>query len=105
VVLGTPLPGKGAEALRVVSEQVERVRRTTGLSLAQVLQGEDELIVISAWRTAKDLRAYADSKLAQDFIARLTPLLVAPPQVKSLEIKLAIEGGEPLFSPDEGGEG
>ena len=105
MVLGKPLPGKGAEALRVVSEQVERVRRTTGLSLAQVLQGEDELIVISAWRTAKDLRAYADSKLAQEFIARLTPLLVAPPQVKSLEIKLAIEGSEPFFSPDEGGEG
>ena len=53
MVLGKPLPGKDREALRVVSEQVERVRRTTGLSLAQVLQGEDELIVISAWRTAK----------------------------------------------------
>jgi quinol monooxygenase YgiN len=105
VVLGKPLPGKDGEALRVVSEQVERVHRTTGLSMAQVLQGEDELIVISAWRTAKDLRAYADSKLAQDFIERLTPLLVAPPQVKSLEIKLALEGSEPLFAPDEGGEG
>ena len=89
----------------MVSEQVERVRRTTGLSLAQVLQGEDELIVISAWRTAKDLRAYADSRLAQDFIERLTPFLVAPPEVKSLEIKLALEGSEPFFAPDEGGEG
>jgi hypothetical protein len=47
--------------LGVVSEQVERVHRTTGLSLAQILQGEDDLIVISAWRTAKDLRAYASS--------------------------------------------
>ena len=105
MVLGKPLPGKDREALRVVSEQVERVRRTTGLSLAQVLQGDDELIVISAWRTAKDLRAYADSKLAQDFIERLTPLLAAPPEVKSLEIKLALEASEPFFVPDEGGEG
>jgi hypothetical protein len=73
--------------------------------LVQVLQREDELIAISSWRTAKDLRAYAESKLAVEFIARLSPLLDAPPEVKSFEIKLAVEGSEPLFSPDEGGEG
>ena len=63
----------------------------------------DELM--SDQRLANGQGAYADSKLAQDFIERLTPLLAAPPQVKSLEIKLAIEGNEPFFSPDEGGEG
>jgi quinol monooxygenase YgiN len=94
-----------ADALHVVGEQVERVRRTSGLMLVQVLQGEGELIAISSWRTAKDLRAYADSKLALDFIARLTPLLASPPEVKSFEIKLAVEGSEPFFSADEGGEG
>jgi hypothetical protein len=73
--------------------------------LVQVLQGESELIAISSWRTAKDLRAYADSKLALEFIARLAPLLAAPPEVKSFEIKLAVEGSEPFFSAEEGGEG
>jgi quinol monooxygenase YgiN len=105
VVLARPLPGKAAEALQVVSEQVERVRRTSGLMLVQVLQGETELIAISSWRTAKDLRAYADSKLAVEFVVRLAPLLATPPEVKSFEIKLAVEGSEPLFSPDQGGEG
>jgi hypothetical protein len=61
--------------------------------------------VISAWRTAKDLRAYADSELAQEFLVGLAPLRVEPPQVKSFEIKLAVEGSEPFFAPDEGGEG
>jgi len=84
---------------------VELVRRTTGLLLVQVLQGEDEILAISSWRSAKDVRAYAESALASEFVARLTPLLVAPPSVKSLEIKLAVEGSEPFLAPDEGGEG
>ena len=99
-----PLSGRTAEALQLVSEQVELVRRTSGLMLVQVLQSEDELMAVSSWRTAKDVRAYADSQLAQEFITRLTPLLAAPAEVKSFEVKLAIEGSEP-FSPDEGGEG
>jgi quinol monooxygenase YgiN len=81
------------------------VRRTTGMLLVQVLQGEDEILIISSWRSAKDLRAYAESALATEFVARLTPLLVAPPTVKSLEIKLAVEGSEPFLARDEGGEG
>ena len=81
------------------------MRRTTGMLLVQVLQGEDEILVISSWRSAKDLRAYAESALAAEFLARLTPLLVAPPSVKSLEIKLAVEGSEPFLAHDEGGEG
>jgi quinol monooxygenase YgiN len=105
VFQGQPLPGKAAEALAVVREQVERAVRTTGLLLVQVLQGEDEILAISSWRSAKDLRAYAESSLAADFVARLTPLLVTPPSVKSLEIKLAIEGSERFLAPDEGGEG
>jgi hypothetical protein len=83
---------------------VELVRRTTGMVLVQVLQGDDEILVISSWRSAKDLRAYAESALATDFVARLTPLLVAPPDVNSLEIKLAVEGSEPFLARDEGGE-
>ncbi len=105
VFQGRPLPGKAAQALEVVRDQVERVRRTTGMLLVQVLQGEDEILAISSWRSAKDLRAYAESALAADFVTRLTPLLVAPPDVKSLEIKLAVEGSEPFLLPDEGGEG
>lgn len=86
-------------------EQTERVRRTTGLLLVQVLQGEDEVLAFSSWRSAKDLRAYAESALAADFAARLTPLLVAPPSVKSLKIKLLVEGSERFLAKDEGGEG
>jgi quinol monooxygenase YgiN len=93
------------DALDVIRQQVEFVRRTTGMLLVQVLQGEDEILVISSWRSAKDLRAYAESTLATEFVTRLTPLLVAPPTVKSLEIKLAVEGSEPFLAHDEGGEG
>lgn len=84
---------------------MDLARRTTGMLLVQVLQGDDEILVISSWRSAKDLRAYAESALAGDFVARLAPLLVAPPSVRSLEIKLAVEGSEPFLARDEGGEG
>ena len=89
----------------VIRRQVELVRRTTGMLLVQVLQGDDEILVISSWKSARDLRAYAESTLATEFVARLTPLLVAAPAVKSLEIKLAVEGSEPFLARDEGGEG
>ena len=91
--------------LDVIRRQVELVRRTTGILLVQVLQGEGEILVISSWRSAKDLRAYAESTLATEFVACLAPLLVAAPAVKSLEIKLAVEGTEPFLARDEGGEG
>lgn len=105
VFQGRPLPGRAAEAVAVLREQAERVSRTTGLLLVQVLEGDEEIMAISSWRSAKDLRAYAESRLAEEFLARLTPLLVAPPSARSLEIKLALEGTESLFSRDEGGEG
>jgi quinol monooxygenase YgiN len=105
VFQGQALPGKAAEALEVIRQQVGLVRRTTGMLLVQVLQGDGEILIISSWRSAKDLRAYAESALATDFVARLTPLLVAPPSVRSLAITLAVEGSEPFLLHDEGGEG
>lgn len=89
-----------------MTEQVERAKRASGLVFVQVLAGEgEEILAISSWRTAKDLRAYAESPMASDFIARLTPLLIVPPTARSYEIKLNVEGTQSLFERDEGGEG
>jgi quinol monooxygenase YgiN len=101
---GIARPGKSKDALEVAKNQVDRVRKTTSLVFVQVLRNGDEFRIVSSWKTAKDLRAYADSEMARDFMARLEPLLVAPPVVKSFEIVLAVDGDEVLFERDEGGE-
>lgn len=105
VLEGKAQPGKVPEVLEVVAQQAEKVKKAKGFLFVQVLQSGDEIIAISSWRTAKDLRAYAESQLAQDMLARLSSLLVGAPTVKNYEIKLAVEGDEGFFSYDEGGEG
>jgi len=108
VLEGKAQPGRVAEVLEVVAQQVEKVKKAKGFLFVQVLQGGDEIIAVSSWRTAKDLRAYAESELAQDMLARLSSLLEGVPTVRNFEIKLVVEGMEGIegfFSHDEGGEG
>jgi heme-degrading monooxygenase HmoA len=98
-------PGKMEQALAIFSQQMEKVKSTSGFLLAQAMQNEDDLLVVSSWRTEKDIRGYAASDLARDVLARLSTLSVEPPIVKSFAMKLAVEGEEGFFSHDEGGEG
>lgn len=98
-------PGKMEQALAIFSQQMEKVKSTSGFLLAQAMQSGDDLLVVSSWRTEKDIRGYAASDLARDILARLSPLLVEPLVVKSFAMKLVVEGEEGFFSHDEGGEG
>jgi hypothetical protein len=69
------------------------------------MQAEDEIIAVSSWRTVKDLRAYAESQLAQDLLSSLAPFCVAPPRVRTFDLCLMAESEEGFFPVDEGGEG
>ena len=105
VLVGKIQPGKEAEALRVLEQKVEAIRKATRLLFVQVLQSDDEIMVMSSWKTAKDLQGYAGSELALSMMSRLSPLFAAPPQIKSYEVKLEAQGFDELLSHDEGGEG
>ena len=98
-------PGKMEPVLALISQQVEKVKSTSGFLFAQAMQSGDDLLIVSSWRSEKDIRGYADSDLARDLLARLATLSVEPPTVKSFAMKLAVEGEEGFFSRDEGGEG
>ena len=98
-------PGKMEQALTIFSQQMEKVKSTSGFLLAQALQSGDDLQVVSSWRTEKDILGYAASDLSREMLARLSSLLVEPPIVKSFAKKLIVEGEEGFFSHDEGGEG
>ena len=98
-------PGKMEQALAIFSQQMEKVKSTSGFLLAQALQSGDDLQVVSSWRTEKDILGYAASDLSREMLARLSSLLVEPPIVKSFTMKLVVEGDEGFFSRDEGGEG
>ena len=64
-----------------------------------MLQNGDEMLVLSSWRTARDVRAYMQSALAQETLTRLAPLLVCTPTVKTFPIHLSRgeESFEELF--------
>jgi heme-degrading monooxygenase HmoA len=97
--------GKMEQALAIFSQQMAQVKKTSGFLLAQAMQDGDDLMVVSSWRTEKDIRGYAASDLARDILARLSALAVEPPVVKNFAMKLVVEGEEGFFSRDEGGEG
>jgi heme-degrading monooxygenase HmoA len=86
---GQAKPGKMSTVLRVVSEQSEKVKTIPGFLFAQVLQNGDEMLVVSSWRTERDVRTYMHSALAQETLTRLAPLLVCAPTVKTFPIHLS----------------
>ncbi len=105
VLEGKLLPNRGAEAVKIVKEQVNKVKEARGFQFAQALQGEDDFIVVSSWQSEKDLHAYAESDIAHEVLSRLSPLLVGAPTVRTFAIKLLVQGEEWTFLHDEGGEG
>jgi quinol monooxygenase YgiN len=105
VLEGKLLPGRGAEAVEIIKQQVALVRENRGFLFAQALQSGDDFLVVSSWRSEKDLSAYVESDIAHSVITRLSPLMVESPTARNFEMKLVVEGEEGVFTRDEGGEG
>jgi len=97
--------GQIETAIQVLQDRLEHVKKVTGFLFVQIMQEGDEVIAVSSWRTSKDLRAYAESHLAQDLLNSLTPLCGAPPRVRTFNLRLMAESEEGFFTRDEGGEG
>jgi len=85
---GTIQSGKAGEAWQVLNEFAQRVKEQRGCVLNQVLQNGDEIVGITSWETKEDLAAYADSELARDLFARITPLFMGRPTARSYEVRL-----------------
>lgn len=105
ILEGTLLPNRGAEAVEIVKQQADKVKEARGFQFAQALQSGDDFIVVSSWRSEKDLHAYEESHIAHEVLSRLSPLLVGRPTVRTFAIKLVVQGEEGTFLHDEGGEG
>ncbi|HXG19511.1 MAG TPA: antibiotic biosynthesis monooxygenase [Methylomirabilota bacterium] len=85
---GTIQPGKAEEAWQVLHDFARRVKQQRGCVLNQVLQNGNEIVGITSWATQEDLAAYADSALAKELFARITPLFMGRPTARSYEVKL-----------------
>src|SRR5262245_27815408 len=85
---GTIQPGKADEAWQVLNEFAQRVKQQKGCVLNQVLQNGNEIVGITSWDTQQDLVAYADSELARELLARITPLFMGRPTARSYEVRL-----------------
>jgi quinol monooxygenase YgiN len=85
---GTIQPGKAEEAWQVLHDFAQRVKQQRGCVLNQVLQNGNEIVGITTWATQEDLAAYADSELAKELFARITPLFMGRPTARSYEVKL-----------------
>jgi len=105
VLEGKAKPGQSEAAIQVLQDRLSHVRQVSGFLFVQIMQTGDEVIAVSSWRTSKDLRAYAESQLAQDLLNALTPLCVAPPRVRTFDLRLMAESEDGFFTKDEGGEG
>jgi quinol monooxygenase YgiN len=105
VLEGKGKPGQVETAIQVLQDRLEQVRKVSGFLFVQIMQESDEFIAVSSWRNAKDLRAYAEGQLAQDLLNSLIPLCVAPPRVRTFDLRLMAESEEGFFPVDEGGEG
>ena len=105
VLEGKAKPGQGEATIQVLQERLEHVRKVSGFLFVQIMQEREEFIAVSSWRTNKDLRAYAESQLAQDLLNTLTPLCVTQPRVRTFDLRLMAESDEGFFTKDEGGEG
>jgi quinol monooxygenase YgiN len=82
--------GKEQEALRLLNEFVDRVKRLRGCLLAQLMQNGNEVVGISIWETPEDLAAYAEGEVARALFSRITPLLLGRPTVRSYEVKRSL---------------
>jgi quinol monooxygenase YgiN len=105
VLEGNVKPERVATAIRLLNDRLEQVRKVSGFLFVQVMRAGNHFIAVSSWKTQKDLRAYAESSLAQDLLKDLTPLCIEPPLIRTFELLVMAESEEGFFTRDEGGEG
>ena len=105
VLEGKAKPGQVEAAIQVLQDRLEQVKKVSGFLFVQIMREGDEFIAVSSWRSTTDLRAYAESQLAQDLLNSLTPLCVVLPRVRTFDLRLMAESEEGFFPVDEGGEG
>jgi len=105
VLEGTAKPGQLEAALQLAQERLEIIKKVSGFLFIQIMDTGDEFIAVSSWRSNKDLQAYAESDLARNLLKDLTSLCIAPPRVRTYELRMMVESDEGFFPSDEGGEG
>ncbi len=84
----TVQPGSIDDAMAVINDFVDAVRKQQGCMAIQVLQGADDIVGITTWQSEQELAAYADSEVARQLFSRLAPLLMGMPVTKSYEVKV-----------------
>ena len=105
VLEGQAKPGQAEAAIKILQDRLEQVRTVSGFLFVQIMQKGDEFIALSSWKTHTDLQGYADSSIAQGLLKDLAPLCVAPPRLRTFDLRLMAESEEGFFTKDEGGEG
>lgn len=105
VLEGKVQPGKMSEVMEIIGQQATAVKAHRGFLFVQALQSGEDFLVVSSWRSEKDLQAYARSELALTMLTRLENLWATFPRVKNFQMTVAVEGDEGFFTHDEGGEG
>ena len=97
--------GRMPDAIEIIRRQADRARGAREFLFVQTMENGQTMIVVSSWRTERDLRAYADSDMARDMLARLSGVLVEDPPVRNFAMAFSVEGDEGFLTRDEGGEG
>lgn len=62
--------------MEIITQQTNHVREKQRFLFAQALQSGDDFLVVSSWRSEKDLRAHVESDLAHNVLTRLSPLMI-----------------------------
>lgn len=82
------LPGVGAEVLALwpsLSAQVRAEEGCRAYDLHRVVGDDDRFVVLERWTSLSTLAAHGQSAHMQEFGARASSLLAAPPEVIVLE--------------------
>jgi quinol monooxygenase YgiN len=80
----------------LVRQQREVVANAPGIVFVQSLRSGDNVLAVSSWRTAEDMRRYLDEPVTSAFYQALPELLMGMPSVRTYEV---IGGGENSWGP------
>lgn len=87
LLFGTVRPGRLEDARKIFAETADKVKRQyPGCLLIQVLESGQDIVAFTSWGTREELARYAAGDLAKEHFARLAPLLMGAPSVKSYEV-------------------
>jgi quinol monooxygenase YgiN len=86
----TAAPGKAVELLEVLSKVTVAMRTSPGVLWAEAAQvdGDGSILLLSEWRTAADLEAYASGSEARELDEEADPLRQADPTRRAFQSSL-----------------